>query len=110
MQTTHKLLNRLHHCDYFVWIFSDAGARCSPVKNVHASLATQMGPTNKYTSPWKKAGRLPSIRCPRNKRTQPPTKNVPAQIHFAKRNRMSPAKIMGIPMPCSSLFEQEECS
>src|SRR6266446_79692 len=42
--------------DYFAWVFSDAGARCSPVKNIHASLATQMGPTNKYTGPWKNAG------------------------------------------------------
>src|SRR5229473_2487217 len=42
--------------DCFVREACDAWARCSRVKNDHASLATQIGPTNRYTGPWKNAG------------------------------------------------------
>jgi len=35
-----------------------------------------------------------------------PTKNAPPQIHFAKRNRMSPAKIKGMPIGRGAILFQ----
>src|SRR5208337_4694227 len=73
---------------------------CDPFSVSQISLATQIGPTSRYTGPWKNAGLLPSIRCPRKSSTQPPN------AISASPAESAPQKSAGFrcrAIPCSTL-------